>query len=87
MRRRGSRKRFATALRCLGGSGEAVRSALAISSLNNLAEIIIIRTKLTVQRCSAELVDLRVGPALSLVVRTLKREVRAIRGCLGIYRR
>ena len=26
-------------------------------------------------------------PALSLVVWTLKREVRAIRGCLGTYRR
>ena len=26
-------------------------------------------------------------PDLPLVVRTLKREVRAIRGCLGIYRR
>jgi hypothetical protein len=26
-------------------------------------------------------------PALSLVVRTLKREVRAFRGCLGMHRR
>jgi hypothetical protein len=26
-------------------------------------------------------------PALMLVVRALKREVRAIRGCLGAYRR
>ena len=64
LRRQGSRKRFATALRCLGGSGEAVRSALAISSLNNLAEIIIIRTELTVQRCSAELVDLMGWPSV-----------------------
>ena len=29
----------------------------------------------------------RFDPALSLVVWTLKREVRAIRGCLGAYRR
>ena len=27
------------------------------------------------------------GPALSLVVWALKREVRAIRGCLGMHRR
>ena len=39
-------------------------------------------------RCSAEFrVGLRTNPALSLVVWTLKREVRAIRGCLGMYRR
>lgn len=29
----------------------------------------------------------KAGPGLSLVVWTLKREVRAIRGCLGMYRR
>ena len=42
----------------------------------------------TTWHCSAEFrVDLRVDPVLSLVVWTLKREVRAIRGCLGMYRR
>ena len=43
----------------LAGGSSAVGSPwvfISISSLNNLAEIIIIRTKLTVQRCSAELV-------------------------------
>ena len=63
---------------------------------NNLAEIIIIRTKRvsarmpgkTTLHCSAEFrVGRKTDPVLSLVVRTLKREVRAIRGCLGIYRR
>ena len=39
-----------------GGFAGAVRRSELISSLNNLAEIIIIRTKFAVQRCSAELV-------------------------------
>jgi hypothetical protein len=52
----------------------------------NLAEIIIPH-QLSDQRCSAELVDRKVRPALLLVVWALKREVRAIRGCLGAYRR
>ncbi len=39
-------------------------------------------------RCSAEFrVGRKTDPVLSLVVWTLKREVRAIRGCLGMYRR
>ena len=65
---------------------------------DNLAEIIIIRTKTvsarmpgrTTLHCSAEFRVVRpmdVDPVLSLVVWTLKREVRAIRGCLGTYRR
>ena len=49
-----------------------------------------IHTEHTAIHCSAEF---RVAlltendPVLSLVVWTLKREVRAIRGCLGMYRR
>ncbi len=45
-------------------------------------------TKTTTTRCSAEFrVGRKADPVLSLVVWTLKREVRAIRGCLGMYRR
>ncbi len=49
--------------------------------IDYLAEIIII--------CIArdDMFDLRVVTALSLVVWTLKREVRAFGECLGIYRR
>jgi hypothetical protein len=39
------------------------------------------------RRCSAELMTCKGCPALMLVVWALKREVRAIRGCLGAYRR
>ena len=47
-----------------------------------------IHTEHTTLHCSAEFrVGLRADPVLSLVVWTLKREVRAIRGCLGMYRR
>ena len=47
-----------------------------------------IHTEHTAIHCSAEFrVGLRADPVLSLVVWTLKREVRAIRGCLGMYRR
>ncbi len=42
----------------------------------------------TTRHCSAEFrVSRKTDPVLSLVVWTLKREVRAIRGCLGAYRR
>jgi hypothetical protein len=54
---------------------------------DNKAEIII-HTEHTARHCSAEFrVSLWADPVLSLVVWTLKREVRAIRGCLGMYRR
>lgn len=49
---------------------------------------IIIRTKIL--RCTALAefrVDRKIDPVLSLVVWTLKREVRAFGGCLGMYRR
>lgn len=48
---------------------------------------LIIPHRITRQRCSAELVIRKGCPALMLVVWALKREVRAIRGCLGAYRR
>ena len=59
---------------------------------NNLAEIKIIRTKILRYTALPSFVlatafGFLVNPVLSLVVRTLKREVRAIRGCLGMYRR
>lgn len=45
-------------------------------------------TEHTMQLCSAEFrVSFRADPELSLVVWTLKREVRAFGGCLGMYRR
>ena len=47
-----------------------------------------IHTEHTAIHCSAEFrVCRKAHPVLSLVVWTLKREVRAIRGCLGMYRR
>ena len=48
---------------------------------------LIIHTKILRLCCSAEFWLKQFNPALSLVVWTLKREVRAIRGCLGAYRR
>lgn len=46
------------------------------------------RSGKTTLHCSAEFRVARKGdPVLLLVVWTLKREVRAIRGCLGMYRR
>ena len=49
--------------------------------IDYLAEIIIIRI------ARDDMFDFRVVTALSLVVWTLKREVRAFGECLGIYRR
>ena len=59
---------------------------------NNLAEIKIIHTKILRFTALPSFVlvtafGLLANPVLSLVVWTLKREVRAIRGCLGMYRR
>jgi hypothetical protein len=58
----------------------------------NLAEIIIIHTKILRYTALPSFVlvtafGFLANPVLSLVVWTLKREVRAIRGCLGVYRR
>ena len=56
--------------------------------LNNLAEIKIILHQIqTTIRCTAEVscCFAMVNPVLWLVVWALKREVRAIRGCLGMH--
>ncbi len=62
-----------------------VRDAI-VRPFTNKAEIIIHTGYQTSLLCRV-LVGRKAYPALSLVVWTLKREVRAIGGCLGMYRR
>ncbi len=73
------------------GSGRVVSTARAIflpvQSLNNLAEIKSSTSRYLATLLLPSFVLAQANPALSLVVWTLKREVRAIRGCLGMYRR
>ena len=86
MERRGSRKRFAEGFG-LQRIGYGVRKRFILYFYNNLAEIYHPHREYHA-RCSAEFrVGLRTNPALSLVVWTLKREVRAFGECLGMQRR
>tara|TARA_Y100000815_G_scaffold206517_1_gene190428 strand:- start:198 stop:473 length:276 start_codon:yes stop_codon:yes gene_type:complete len=86
--------------RCRGGSDEGLRTGFVVVTLSGdiivtalmIVRIsrlrLIIHTKIPRRTALAEFrVDLRADPVLSLVVWTLKREVRAFGGCLGMYRR
>ena len=78
--------RFAVVTAAATRSGQ-IWLRLSSRTTGSHQSVTLMGARLSDRRCSAELVGRKVRPALLLVVWALKREVRAIRGCLGAYRR